>query len=131
MLKFKMTSDTAHGATAGSVPASYKTVPNHSTLAMTSGMDRLLSAPASSRTLSRESSGSSTSDSTQEWGISTAEKRRKARASAAVCRELDEYLEDPPETFSRTEQVDGIERRVVFDLLVFWQVCVSSPISCL
>jgi len=40
-------------------------------------------------------------------------------------RELDEYLEDPLETFSRIERVEGVEKRVVFDLITFWQVCAA------
>jgi hypothetical protein len=43
----------------------------------------------------------------------------------SVHQELDEYLEEPLETFSRIERVDGIEQVVVFDALTYWQVCAT------
>jgi hypothetical protein len=119
------------GATASGSSTAYKAVPGRSTLAMSNGLERLFSTPPSSRAVSRENSGSSVPGQTREWEVSTTEKRCKARALEAVHRELDEYLNDPLETFSRTERTpDGIEQRVVFDLLAFWQVCAISLISC-
>ena len=120
-----MSSYVTSGTTgAMSVSATYKVVPEHSTSAISSGLDRLFDTPASSRTLSCESSASSVPGQRQDWEAGTAEKRCKTRALEFVHRELDEYLDDPLETFSRTERVEGIERRAVFDLLAFWQVCV-------
>jgi len=112
MLKFKETN------TATSVASTaYKAVPDHATSAISSGLDRLFGTPASSRTVSRESSGSSVPG-------------QRTRALKGVRQELDEYLEDPLQTFSRIEQVDGIEKRVVFDLLAYWQVRAIFSISC-
>ena len=105
-----------------STSTAYKAVLDRSTSAISSGLDRLFGTPASSRAVSRESSSSSISGQTQQREATGAEKRRQARALECVQQELDEYLEDPLETFSRTERVDGIEQRVVFDLLAFWQV---------
>ena len=127
MLEFKIAS--AVIATASASLAAYKTVPKHATSNMSSGLDRLFGTPTSSRTLSRDSSASSIPGQRQVWEESTAEKRRRMRAMETVQRELDEYLDDPLETFSRAEQVGGAEKRVIFDLLAFWQVRLA-PISC-
>ena len=128
MLEFK-TSPNGAGATAGTslTSAAYKVVPERSTSAISSGLDRLFDTPTSNRMLSREASASGVPGQGREWEASAAEKRYKARALESVHRELDEYLNDPLETFSRTERVDGIERRVVFDLLAFWQACALFP----
>jgi len=121
MLEFRMSN--AAVTTAVSHPSTaYKAIPEHSTSAISSGLDRLFGTPTSSRTLSRESSGSSDLGRREEWEASTAGKRHKARGLEDVCQELDEYLEEPLETFSKTERVDGIERMVVFDILTYWQV---------
>ena len=130
MLEFKMSSVTSGTANATLTSATYKVIPECSTSAILSGLNRLFDTPASSRTLSCESSASSVPGQQCEFEASTAEKQCKARALESVHRELDEYLDDPLETFSRTEQVNGIERRVVFDLLAFWQVrALFSPLS--
>lgn len=128
MLSFKMANVAARTA-SGPISTAYKAITEHSTLAVSSGLDRLFSTPASSRTVSRENSGSNASGRGREWEVSTTEKRSKARALEAVHRELNEYLDDPLETFSRTEQVDGTGQRVVFDLLAFWEVCAIYLIS--
>jgi len=118
------------GAAAGASSIVYKAVPDHATSGISSGLERLFGTPTSSKTVSRENSGSSVLGQGQELETSTGGKRRKARASDDVHRELDEYLEDPLETFSRIERVEGVEKRVVFDLLTFWQVRAILSISC-
>jgi hypothetical protein len=128
MLEFRMANAVVNTNTGViSTSTAYKAVPDRSTSAVSSGLDRLFGTPASSRVVSRESSSSSVSGQTQEQDVTGAEKRHQARALECVQQELDEYLEDPLETFSRIEQVDGIERRVIFDLLAFWQVCDYPP----
>jgi len=130
MLGFKM-SNAATTAGVSHLPTAYKTVPEHSTLAISSGLDHLFGTSASSRTLSREGSGSSASERREEWEASTAGRRHKARELECVHQELDEYLEEPLETFSRIESVDGVERVVVFDILTYWQNAekkVSEPL---
>jgi hypothetical protein len=44
----------------------------------------------------------------------------------SVHQELDEYLEEPLETFSKIERVDGIEQTVIFDAITYWQVCATA-----
>lgn len=112
-------------AAVGHPSTAYKVVPEHSSLAISSGLERLLSTPASSRTVSRESSGSSALGRGEDWEASTAGKRHKARALKTVGEELDEYLEEPLETFSKTERVNDNECMVVFDILTYWQVRIT------
>ena len=124
MLEFKMANSTATaGSIIGARSSAYKAAPERSTSAISSGLDHFFSAPTSTGLLSHENSASSADERWPEWEAITTEKRHKARGLEEVCRELDEYLEEPLESFSRTEQVDGIEQRVVFDLLAYWQVC--------
>lgn len=129
MLEFR-TANVA--ATANAPSAAYKAIPERSTSAISNGLDRLFGTTPSSRThsRSRESSVSSVPENRQEWEVSAAAKRHKARGYDDVNRELDDYLEEELEAFSRTEEVNGIERRVVFDLLAYWQVRASIFISC-
>jgi len=123
MLEFK----TAN-ATAGAPSSAYKTVPGSSSSALSSGLDRLFS-PASTGTHSRANSTPSAPRQRQELEEFTARERCKARGLAGVHRELEEYLEDPLETFSRTVRVNGVEQRAVFDPLTYWQVRAVSSIS--
>lgn len=116
--------NTAVAATRSPSSIAYKAVPEHSTSAISSGLSRLFGTSAS-QTLSRESSASSISRQRQEWEVSTTEQRHRARGLESVHQELDEYLEEPLETFSRIERVDGIEQVVVFDALTYWQVCAT------
>ena len=76
MLDFKTANATAIATASGHSTTAYKTVPEYSTTAVTSGLNRLFGT--SSRTLSRDSSLSSVSEQ-QEWEVSTAEQRCKAR----------------------------------------------------
>ena len=120
MLEFKMAS-LAIGANAGVPSTAYKVVAERSTSAISSGLDRLFG-----RTV-HENSASVASRQRQEWEVSTDERRGKARTLEDVRRELDNYLEEELETFSRIERVNGIEQRAVFDLLAYWQVVQLSP----
>ena len=43
---------------------------------------------------------------------------------------LDEYLEEPLETFSGTERVDSIERTIGFDILAYTGRFASSSVFC-
>ena len=122
-------STAAPGNITGAQSSAYKAVPERSTSAISSGLDRFFNTPTSTGLLSRENSASSADERWLEWEAITAEKRHKARGLEEVRRELDEYLEEPLETFSRTERVDGIEQRVVFDLLAYWQVCTIPSTS--
>ena len=115
---------TVTGTTIGARSSAYKAVPEHATSAISSGLDRFFGTPTSTGVLSRENSASSADG---EWEVIAAERRHKARGSEEDRREPDEYLEEPLETFSRTERVDGIEQRVVFDLLAYWQVRTIPP----
>ena len=74
--------------------------------ALSRGLGRVFGTSPSG-THSRETSVSSVSGQRQEWEVSISEQRRKARGLDSVHRELDEYLEEPLETFSRVEKVDG------------------------
>jgi hypothetical protein len=124
MLEFKTANDTA--AAAGSRSSIvYKAVPEHSTSAISSGLSRLF-GNSTSGTHSRESSASNVSRQRQEWEVTTTEQRHRARGLESVHQELDEYLEEPLETFSRIERVGAIERTVVFDTLAYWQVRATS-----
>ena len=121
MFEFKTANATA-ASTASHSPTVFRAVPEHSTSAISSSLDRLF-GNSTSGSLSRESSASSISSGRrQEWEVSTAGQRRKARGLESVHEELDEYLEEPLETFSRIETVDGIGQTVVFDILTYWQV---------
>ena len=118
MLEFKMAN--AVTAIMGSCPSTiYKAVPNRSTSAISSGLGRLFGT--------RESSVPRISQRRQEWEATTAHQRHKRRGLDSVNQELDEYLEDPLETFSKIERVDGIERTVFFDALTYWQVRAALP----
>ena len=123
MLEFKMT-NAAAAATSNHSPTVYKAVPEHSTSAISSGLGRLFGTPTL-RMLSRESTASSVSGQRREWEVGAIRQRHKARGLDSVNQELDEYLEEPLEIFSRIERVDGIERTVVFDILTYWQVRVT------
>jgi hypothetical protein len=104
----------------------YKAVPERSTSAISSRLGRLFGTPTSG-TLSRESSASSLSGQRHEWEVSASGQRYKTRGLEAVQQELDDYLEEQLETFSRTEEVGGVEQTVVFDILAYWQVRDFSP----
>ena len=123
MLEFKMT-NAAITATGGQSSTAYKAVPEHSTSAISSGLNRLFGTPAL-ETHSRESPASSTSRQQQQWEASAAGQRHRARGLESVRQELDEYLEEPLETFSRIERVNGVEQTVIFDTLMYWQVCTA------
>lgn len=126
MLEFRMANTTAGGT--GRTPSSaYKSVPGNSTSALSGGLDRLF-GPVSTGMPSRGNSSPSVSaGQRQEQESADARERQKARGLVGVHRELDEYLEEPLETFSRTERVGGTEQRVIFDPLTYWQVRVVSP----
>ena len=110
MLEFKMANDVA--ATAGSrLSTACMAVPERSTSALSSSLGRLFGTPAPS-----------TPGQTREWEDHTADQRHKARGLDSVRQELDEYLEEPLETFSRIVRVNGIEQTAVFDILTYWQV---------
>jgi hypothetical protein len=119
MLEFK-TANAALAATASRPSAAYKTIPGHSTSAISSGLDRLFGTSATRERRSHESS-----PSRREWETSAAMQRERARGLRCVHRELDEYLKEPLETFSRIERVDGLEQIVIFDILTYWQVRVE------
>jgi len=124
MLGFR-TANAALAAAVNRPPTAYKAIPEHSTSAISSGLDRLFGT-STRRAHSRESSPSRVSGQRREWEASAAKQREKTRGLDSVHRELDEYLEELLETFSRIERVDGIERMVVFDILTYWQVCKKS-----
>jgi len=124
MLEFRMANTTTGGA-GGPPSSAYKTVPGNSTSALSSGLDRLF-GPVSTGTPGRNPAPSAPGQM-QEQEAADVRERRKARGLVGVHRELDEYLEEPLDTFSRTEQVDGTDQRVVFDLLTYWQVRAVSP----
>ena len=121
MLTFK-TANAAATATVGRSQAAYKAVPGHSTSAIASGLNRLFGAPASGGALSHEGHQSNVSGRRQEQGVSAAEQRRRIRDLDSVHAELDEYLEEPRETFTRTENMNSSEQTIVFDILTYWQV---------
>ena len=102
----------------------YKAIPEHCTAAVSSGLGRLFGA-TTTRTHSREI----ISSREQMWEVSIAGDWHEARELESVHRELDEYLEEPLETFSRIERVGSIEKVVVFDVLTYWQV--RTTFSCL
>ena len=120
MLEFKI-ANTPVETTSTRSSVTYKAIPEHSTSAISSGLSRLFGTSAT-RALSRESS----TPSFPEWETSTAEQRHKARMLDSVRHELDEYLEEPLETFSRIKKVDGIEQTVVFDILAYWEARLIS-----
>lgn len=119
MFDFKRANATA-ATTAIRSSTAYKIVPERSTSAIASSLDRLFGT--SGGALSRENSLSSIPGQQQGWEVNTTEQRRKARELDSIRREFDEYLEEPLETFSKIEKVDDIEQTVVFDILTFWQV---------
>ena len=120
MLEFKMANAIA-GTTVDARSSAYKAVPaSCSTSAISSGLDRLFSAPTLGGTRSRGNSPSSSPGRLEP--DTTIIERHRMRGLESVRQELDEYLEEPLETFSRIERVNGIEQRVVFDLLTYWQV---------
>lgn len=128
MLQFKTTKTAAARDTAaGHVKTAYKVVPERSTLAMVSGLDRLFGISTSDGGLSRESSLLGASGEQHELEASGAQQRRNAKALSDVQCELDEYLEEPLETFRKTEIVDGHKAIVVSDVLAYWQVRVFCP----
>jgi len=123
MLEFKMANAATAATSSGSL-AAYKAVPERSTSAISRGLSRLFSMSVSGA-LSRGGTAPSVSGQGEEWETITAGKRHKARELDSVHSELDEYLEEPLESFSRIERVNGIDRTVVFDVLTYWQVCAT------
>jgi hypothetical protein len=123
MLEFKI----ANAALAAAVrrpQTAYKALPEHSTSAISSGLNRLFGTSATHEALFDESSPLRVSGQRREQEVSVAKQQEKARELASIHRELDEYLGEPLETFSKIEtQADGIKRMVVFDILTYWQVC--------
>ena len=73
--------------TTGARSGTYKAVPERSTSAISSGLDRLFGTSTPTRV-------------------------------------------DSPSRFIAGWIVDGIERRVISDLLAYWQVCTILPTSC-
>jgi hypothetical protein len=121
MLTFK-TANAAATTTVGRSQAAYKAVPGRSTSAIASGLNRLFGAPVSGGALSHEGHQSNIPGQRQEQGVSAAEQRRRIRYLDSVHAELDEYLEEPRETFTRTEGMNSGEQTIVFDILTYWQV---------
>jgi len=99
----------ALAATANRPSTAYKAVPERSTSAISSGLNRLFGTSAMC-------------EETREGEVSAATQQEKARGLDSVRRELTEYLGDPVESFTRIETVDGIERVVIFDIITYWQV---------
>jgi len=118
MLEFKTASVAA--AAVSHAPTTYKAILKRSTLAISSGLNRLFGTPTSGGSTVTSVSGQS-----QEREASIAGQRSRARLLGGVHRELEEYLEEPLESFSRIERVNGIQQTVVFDVLTYWQVRTS------
>ena len=119
MLNFRMADDSVATTTTRSSTA-YKVIPERSTAAVASGLDRLF-ATTPSETPSREHERSSSGISNEE--ANTAKQQRMARESDNVHRELDEYLREPLESFRRVEKAGDTVKTIIFDVLGYWQVC--------
>lgn len=128
MLEFKM-ANAAAGTTISARSSAYKTVPERSTRAPGPSQAALTVCSVPPLRPRHPPARTPLLDKGQKWEGTAAGERHKARGSEDVRRELGEYLEEPLETFSRTEQVDGAERRVVFDLLTYWQGRATFSIS--
>ena len=95
----------------------YNAVPECSVSAISSGLSCLFST-----TTTRALSCESPTPSSPEWETSAAKQQHEARMLDSVHCELDEYLEEPLETFSQIERAGGVERTVIFDILAYWEV---------
>ena len=118
MRNFKTANSVATTAFSRS-SAAYKAVPDRSTSAIASGLNRLFNTPT---LRSHENSQSSVSGQQQSWETHMAEQRREARELECVHMELDQYLEEPLDSFTRVEMVGNNARTVIFDILAYWQV---------